>query len=244
MIKIIILIIINVFLANINAKDYKNDTDFFIAKNLFQKQEYLKSEFILKNIILENENNNKYVIKAKILKALIEYKKNDKINAEYTIKDTGKINNNYNYYAKILYLKSIIYYNINNNYLKKFFKINNNKQDKTYEYKALLALKKIKTYKKYSNKIKNNIKIIKNDINKYKINICNYYIKKKAYLAVINRLEYKDSNLKLKDMEDYYKIYMILKSYNELLLDNISKKILNKIKKNVKIQESSNLLYQ
>lgn len=242
MIKIIILIITNLFLANINAKDYKNNTDFFIAKNLFQKQEYLKSEFILKNIILENEKNNKYVIKAKILKALIEYKKNDKINAEYTIKNIGKINSNYN--AKILYLKSIIYYNINNNYLKKILKINNNKQDKTYEYKALLALKKIKTYKKHSKKIKNNIKIIKNDINQYKINICNYYIKKKAYIAVINRLEYKDSYLKLKEIEDYYTIYMILKSYNELLLDNISKNILNKIKKNVRIQESSNLLYQ
>ncbi len=242
MIKIII--IITLFFTNINAKNYKNNTDFFIAKNLFQKQEYSKSEFILKNIILENENNNKYVIKAKILKTLIEYKKNEKLNAEYTIKDLNKLINQSNYYNKILYLKSIIYYNANNSYLKKILKINNNKQDKTYEYKALLALKKIKTYKKYSKKIKNNIKIIKNNLNQYKINICNYYIKKKAYIAVINRLDYKDITFKIKYIEDYYTIYMILKSYNELLLDNISKKILNKIKKNVKIQESSSLLYQ
>lgn len=243
MIKIIILI--TFFFPCVNAKNYTNKTEYFIAKKLFNNKEYSKSEFMLKNLISENEYNNKYVIKAQILKALIEYKKNDIENAYTTIKTIQKTNDKPNYYKKILYLKAIIYYNSNNkNYIQKILKLNKNKNDQALKIKALLALQKIKTDPIYFNHIKNNIKIIKNEINQYRINICKFYIKKKAYISVIKRLESKDSDIKMKNADDYHTTYLILKSYNELLLDKISKKILNKIKKYDKIQKSSNLLYQ
>lgn len=237
MIKTIILILTTFFLTCVNAKNYANKTDYFIAKNLFNNKEYSKSEFMLKNLISENERNNKYVIKAKILKALIEYKKNDIESAHTTIKTIQKINENSNYYKKLLYLKAIIYYNNDNkNYIQKILKINKNKNDQALKIKALLALQKIKNDKIYFTHIRNNIKIIKNEINQYRINICEFYMKKKAYISIIKRLESKDLNIKMKNTNDYHTTYLILKSYNELLLDKISKKILNKIKKYDKIQ--------
>jgi outer membrane protein assembly factor BamD (BamD/ComL family) len=240
MIKTIILITLTIFCIDINAKNYSTPTDYFIAKNLFNKKEYAKSEFFLKKIIAENNLNNKYVIKAKILKAFIEYKKKDLDNAQNTLKTIEKSYNNFKYYNKISYLKSIIYYNINDNYIQKILGINKDKKDQTMQYKALSLSQKIKNDKNFTNKIKKNIKIIKKEIDQNKINICLFYIKQKAYIAVINRLENKNFDLKIKKITDYNTFFLILKSYNELLLDKISEKILNKIKKYDKIQTSSN----
>lgn len=231
MIKKILIILLTFCLTSVNAKNYNNKTDYFIAKKLFNNKSYLKSEFILKKIILENNYNNKYSNKAKILKALIEYKKNEIENAKNTINTIYKSNEKFNYYKKILYLKAILYYNSNTNFLQKIFKINKNKNDQELKYKALLALEKIKNDENHYNKIKNYTKIIKEEINQYKINICEFYIKKKAYISVIRRLENKDFNFKIKNIHDYHILYLILKSYNELLLDKISKNILIKIKK-------------
>ncbi|HIH2763758.1 MAG TPA: hypothetical protein ACYCC0_00395 [Candidatus Azoamicus sp.] len=240
MTKTIIIILLTFFLTSINAKNYNDKTDYFIAKKLFYSKSYSKSEFILKKIILENNYNNKYSNKAKILKALIEYKKNEIENAKNTLNTIYKSDKKYSYYKKILYLKAILYYNSNNNFFQKKFKINKNKNEQELKYKALLALKKIKNNENNNNKIKNYIKTIKEEINQYKINVCEFYIKRKAYISVIRRLENKDFILKVKNVHDYYTTYLILKSYNELLLDNISKKILNKVKKYDKIQASSN----
>lgn len=235
MIKKIILLITIFCITEISAKNYISKTDYFIAKKLFHNKEYTKSEFILKKIILENNINNKYVTKAKILKTLIEYKKNSIDSAQTTIKTINKNNKQNNYYTKILYLKSIIYYNSNNSSIQNFFGIYKDKHEQTMQYKSLSALQKIKNDETYYNKIKENIQFIKKEITTHKTNICMFYIKKKAYIAVINRLENKDFDLKIKKKEDYNTIYLILKSYNELLLDKISKKMLNNIKKYDKI---------
>lgn len=245
LIKILYLIYILALLTinPINAKNYNYKTDYFIAKKLFNIKEYDKAAFVLKKIISENNKNNKYVKKSKIFTILIQYKKNDLENAKYNITNIAKLLKNSKNYDTALYLKAIIYFNLNNNYLQKIFNIKRYQHEQTLQYKSMLAFQKIKNHFKYDKKIKKNLKIVKNELELHRLHLGIFYIKKKAYIATINRLDITKKNLKIKKIHDYHRMFLILKSYNELFLDKISKNILIHLKNYDKIKQSSKLLH-
>lgn len=241
--KIIFLIAMACIFNITEAKNYDTKTDYFIAKKLLKNKNYIKADFILKNIIKENNKNDKYTIKAKILKTLIHYKKNELDQAKYNIDTISKFSKKEKKYNMILYLKGIIYYNFNINFLQNIFKIKRYQHEQTLQYKSLLAFKKIKNEIKNTTKIKTNIKIIRTELSLHKINLGKFYINKKAYIAAINRLDNKNKLIKIKENYDYQKAFLILKSYNELFLDKISKNIFKNIKNYDRIKTSSNLLH-
>ncbi len=241
---ICILITLTLLITTAQAKDYNTKTTYFIAKKLFSEKNFEKSEFLLKKIISENSIENKYTQKSKILITLLQYKIKNIELAKNNIIILSKNYKQHKEYDTILYLKAIIYFNLNNNYIQKILGIKKYNHDQTFQYKAVSALKKIKNTEMFSKKIKNNIKTIKNQINMHKINISYFYFKKKAYIATIKRLTLLDKKIKIKNKTDYQNFYLLLKSYNELFLDKISEKTLTYLKNYDNIKSSSNLLNQ
>lgn len=242
--KIIYVLILLMFINTVQARNFKERTDFFIAKKLFHAKQLDKSELLLQILISTNHELNYYTKKSKILLALLYYK-NNSIHAAKNI--ITNISHNYKQnkeHDTVLYFKSVIYFNINRNYIQKIIGIKRYQHDQAIPRQALATLKKIKNNIRYSKKIKNNIIIIKNQIALHKINIALYYFKKKAYIATIRRLDAQDQKLKTKNKYDYQINYLLLKSYNELFLDHISEKLFNYLKTNDSIKKSSNLLNQ
>lgn len=223
-IKIILPLLLLLNLNIIDAKNYNEKTNFFLAKKLFNYNEFNKSEFILKNLLIESKKNNKYMIKAKLLKILINYKKNNLDIAKHNILQLNTLNKKC--YTEILYLKSIIFYNLNVSFFQKFFKIKNYKHDQTYKIESLIILKKLKNLIKNNNDIKINIRYIKNNLILKNLEISSFYIKKKIYLAALNRLKIEHIHTE----NDCKSLFLILKCYNELFLNNLSKKLLENIK--------------
>jgi len=205
-------------LNTVHAND--NKIDYFIAKNLFSQKQFVKAYFLFNNLVINNYPYDKYTQKSKLYMILIKYKLGKFSSAKMELKNFIKFYENSKYINNACYLYSIVNYNFQKNTLEYFFPFNRFKRDQSYTKKSIRFLKKVLN-DKYNIKINNEINILKNELKKHDFYIINYYLKKKMYLSVINRVNI--------DM-DYKNNYFLIKSYNELFLDNISLNILNKIK--------------
>lgn len=216
------------FSFNIKDKDLNNHVMFFVAKKEFKLRNYIFSDCLFSSIIKSNHPSNKYTQKSRIYSALIRIKLN-KIKSARRIGKSLLYNKAFlekKYLNYVYFLNAFILYKL----FEKQFSININiyKCDQSRNKKALRWLNKIKEIK---NKIFVDLAISKIDLEMKKntIYIADYYFRKKAYLAVIKRVHH--FNYDCKDKYDFYKNYLLIRSYNELFLSDISNNMLNFKKK-------------
>jgi outer membrane protein assembly factor BamD (BamD/ComL family) len=230
-------IILIIFLSfNINlciAKNIYTKTEYFVAKNYFSMKYYDFSFQLFNKIIQENPSYSSYVLKSKIYIILINTLQKNYSDARSKIKNFKFLYNKDIYLDYIFYIKSYILLNIDKNNFQKLFITNRFNKDLTYINKSLVLLNKINNNLKFKKKINPIIKTINNNILKSKIDIARFYLNNDVYISVINRMFHIDENFLMYNEYDYERMYIILKSYNELFLDNISSDILNFLKKQI-----------
>jgi len=213
-----------VYGENIKSKKIK----FFIAKTQFIKKKNEKAIYNFYNIITKNNLYNKYSKKSKLYITLILYKSNKLTQSINNINDYIRIYKKDKYLIYLYYLKSNINYNQNSSIFKIFslnkFKRENIKIKDSYNNLNNIIIKNLKP--KYITKIKEKIIFLENEIIKHELHITDYYIKKRAFIATINRV---NNLLKTynNDFLLYKKLYILIKSYNELFMTNISNDIIN-----------------
>jgi len=207
----------------------ENKLDYIIAKKLFIKQQYDKSQYIFNKIIIKNHPHNKYSQKSKLYKILIKKNQNKQKLAKIEIKDFIKLYHSSKYINHAYYIYSVINYNTPTNIITNLPNFKKSQRSQHQVKKSIKMLKNI-TNKKYFEKLTKEIIYLENETKKHDIYIAEYYLKKRHYITVINRMNI-NTNFTPINRHDYKKIYLTIKSCNELFLQNISKNILINLKK-------------
>ena len=209
--------------ANANG----NKVEYFIAKKLYLQKQFVKSYFLFNNIVINNYPYNKYVQKSKLYMILIKHRLGKLNSAKMELRNFIKLYENSKYIDYACYLYAVINYDMQKSVIEHIFPLDRFKRDQTYTQKSIRFLKKIIS-EKYQNKIDYEVSILEKEYKKHHLYVANYYLKKKLYVAVINRMNIENEIELITDM-DYKRIYILIKSCNELFLENVSENILTKI---------------
>lgn len=208
-------------------KQFDDKISFFLGQSYFNEENYLFSKYIFYSLIKNNEIYNKYSYKSKIYLALSKFKRGKTISSRKICKSIMSIKHvlsvkalNYTYF-----LKACIFCKPSKNF---FFSINSYKVDHTFIKKAYHSLSKINTtsiHTSYVSFLEDVMYKVEIEMKKHRLYIANYYFKKGAYISVIKRLHH--FNHSCKDKYDYQINYLLIKSYNELYLSDISEKLVH-----------------
>ncbi|HIH2762494.1 MAG TPA: outer membrane protein assembly factor BamD [Candidatus Azoamicus sp. MARI] len=206
---------------------FDNKISFFIAQTYYNEGNHLFSKYIFYNLIQDNDLYNKYSYKSKIYLALSKFKHGKIKNARKTCKSVLSIKHILNLKSLnfVYFLKASIFCSPSKNI---FFNINRYKVDDTFIKKSFRSLSKINTrlvHMSYASLVKDKMYKVEVEIKKHRLYIAKYYYNKGAYISVVKRLHH--FNHSCIDEYDYQSNYLLLKSYNELYLSDISEKLLH-----------------
>ncbi|HIH2763125.1 MAG TPA: outer membrane protein assembly factor BamD [Candidatus Azoamicus sp.] len=208
-------------------KIFNNKISYNLGQKYFNESNYLLSSYIFNSLIRDNEIYNKYSYKSKTYKALSKFKRGKIRHAKRACKNILTIKHIMNRKCLncVYFLKGIILFNPSKNII---LKLNKYKIDQTFIKKAFRSFSRIKTnsvHTMYDSFVTDIVYKVEVEIKKNSLYIANYYFKKGAYISVIKRLHH--FNHSCKDEYDFYSNYLLLRSYNELYLSDISEKLLH-----------------
>lgn len=208
------------------VKRFNNKVYYGLAQNYFNENNYLLSDYMFDRLVRNNEIYNKYSCKSKIYSALSKFKRGKHKSAKKLCKNILAVKHvldikclNYTYF-----LKGVILFSPSKNL---FFSINRYKADQTFVKKAFNSFSKVNAssiHTAYKQLVIDVMYKVEVEIKKNRLYLAHYYFKKGAYISVIKRLHHFNHNCK--DEYDLQNNYLLLKSYNELYLSDIPKKLL------------------
>ncbi len=226
---LLIIVQLNVTNAKVNH-DKINDDEImiFVAKKLFQKKKYIKSEFLFQKVIARNCKHNDYSDKSKLYLSLMKYKKKqtDIAEAELNIFINSNLNSKYTHQAHFLYA-IVNYSSAEKKALQKIIITNKTQKDQV---KTIFSLKILEAMlpREHQKIVNERILKLKNDIKRHEIYIAKFYLVRKAYISAANRINL-DSLSEIKNEYDFKKVFILIKALNELYLSDIAKAILSNL---------------
>lgn len=194
---IITTLFFNSILISCSNKEIKND-DYhaYLSQIYYQAKKELKEKNFISaikklEIICKQYSFSKYYEDAKLNLIHAYYQNGDFEISRNLIKEFIQKNPDYSNMDYIIYLKGIINMNINGSKIQKILKIDLSDKDISYSNEAFDDFLKILTYyknSKYINDCKKNLASLKKLLSLNELKIINFYIKKEAYITVINRI--------------------------------------------------------
>ncbi|WP_367670644.1 outer membrane protein assembly factor BamD [Sodalis-like secondary symbiont of Drepanosiphum platanoidis] len=235
--KYIIIIFLSFLLYNCSFKKnciYQNTIydKYIFAINKIKNKKYKDSIKILKKLEKKNQFGI-YTEKIRISLINSYYLSSNYYLAKKLIEKFIKNNPFHKKSDYLIYLHGLINISINNNKLKKIFRINQFEHNNKYIKEALCDFNKIINNYPKSKYILSSIKrsiILKHKLAQHELKIIKYYINCNAYKAVIYRTKNMINNFPY-TKETYKALFYMKKSYKKLKNFNKEKNIKNMIKK-------------
>lgn len=225
--NIIIYIILTLLLITQNSYAYEliNNTkiEYNIAKKLLLKKKYKKSKFFFYRIIYLNKPFNKYGKKSRLYLIIMMLQKKHKRKAHSKLKTFYNAYRTKQFFNYVSYLSARTVYD--DKKYKRFIKwpIKHYKRAQKNIKKTFKALKKIRFKTHKNTKLLLTKRRFNNIIKKHKLYVKKYFLIKHLHTIVIKESIHIDRK---KNKYFYQKIFMLIKSYNELFYNNIAKKLL------------------
>lgn len=203
-----------------------NKVYYYLAKKEFYNKHYVLADYFFSKLIKNNNLDNKYFQKSRIYAILVKIKTNNfryaNFLSESLLLDIKILKKKYANY--VYYTAGFTAYNYFRTSFNKFFFVNRYKSEWILAAKSFDSLKKIKKLKKYNNIFEKTFCKVTREVKINAIHIANYYLKKKAYISVIKRIG--DFKKIRKTKYGYYRNYLLMRTYNEMYLNDLSKKLL------------------